>query len=209
MGAIVIVYAVFVGGIRAGFVKVAGSSAGEIGPNRADLGALWFIAALALPGLIAAIAATRRSGALLITAGVLCLAQSVIAFSGVTLPFAVPGAVLIALGVDAGSRSAPQRATLAGLGVFVLVIAGWVVGLGLTETRCWVATQGPDGVLVYADVPDTGDVALGETEVGAGCDGGEPTAAGLGLGFVFGATAIALAAWGTRPSARRADLETA
>lgn len=159
--AVVIGYAVFIGAIRAGFIRVAGSGGGDIGPSDADLGALWLTVAFALPGVIAGIAAARRSGPLLVTAGVLCLAQAFVAFSGIALPFVVPGIYLIALGARTAPGRDGHRATLAGLGVIVLVLAGWVAGLGLTETRCWVATLGPDGTYVYADVPATDEMLYG------------------------------------------------
>lgn len=210
--AVVIGYAVFIGAIRAGFVRVAGSGSGDIGPSDADLGALWLTVAFALPGVIAAIAAERRSGPLLITAGVLCFGQALIAFSGVALPFVVPAVYLIALGARCAPSPDARRATLAGIGVIALVIAGWVAGLGLTETRCWVATQGPDGTYVYTDVPATDEMLYGEsgvggavggasdgpTQVASGCDGGSPTVAGVGLGFLFASAAVALTAWGSR-----------
>ncbi len=212
-GVVVIGYAIFLGAIRAGFVPVPGSSSGDIGPSDADLGALWLTVAFALPGVIAGIAAVRRSGPLLITAGILCFCQAFIAFSGVALPFVVPAIYLIALGAGTAPSPHPRRAMLAGLGVFVLVLAAWVTGLGLTETRCWTATQGPDGSLVYTDVPATDEMLYGEsgvggsvggatdgpTQVASGCDGGQATAMGLGFGFLFAGLAVALAAWGTRP----------
>jgi hypothetical protein len=218
-GAVVIGYAVFLGAIRAGFIRVPGSGSGDIGPSDADLGALWLTVAFALPGVIAAIAAVRRSGPLLITAGILCICQAFIAFSGVALPFVVPAIFLVALGAATAPGLHQRRAMLAGLGVFVLVLAGWVTALGLTETRCWTATEGPNGNLVYTDVPATNEMLYGEsgvggsvggasddpTEVASGCDGGSPTAAGLGLGFLFALTAVALTAWGSRPDPPHTD----
>ena len=125
--AVIVGYAVFVGAIRAGFIPVAGSRSGDIGPSSADLGALWLTAALAVPGLIAGIAVVRRSGALLVTAGVLCLGQAFIAFSGVTLPFVVPGIYLIVIGFGTAPGPHARRAMLAGTGVFVLVLVAWAI----------------------------------------------------------------------------------
>ncbi len=214
-GAIVVGYAIFLGAIRAGLIPVPGSSYGDIGPSWADLGALWLTVAFALPGVIAGIAAVRRSGPLLITAGILCVCQAFIAFSGVALPFVVPGIYLVALG--AGTASSPQaaRAVLAGIGVFVLVLAAWVTSFALTETRCWTATEGPDGSFVYTDVPATDEMLYGETGVGgadtgstavaSGCSGGASTVAGLGLGSLFLGTAVALTVWSTRPDRSRPE----
>lgn len=214
-GGVVVAYALFIGAIRAGFIHVAGSGSDNVGPSTADLGALWLTVALAVPGVIAGIAAVRRSGPLLIMAGVLCLGQAFIAFSGVALPFVVPAIYLVALGAGTAPSPHAGRAMLAGFGVFALVLAAWVTSLGLTETRCWTATEGPDGSLVYADVPATDDMLFGETEVGgaagdttvvgSGCSGGAPTAAGLGFGFFFVGTAVALTVWGTRPDRSRSD----
>lgn len=215
-GGVVIAYAIFLGAVRAGFVPIAGSSYGDIGPSNADLGALWLTVAFALPGVIAGIAADRRSGPLLITAGILCCCQAFIAFSGVALPFIVPGIYLVALGAGRAPATNAGRTMLAGLGVFVLVLAAWVTSFGLTETRCWTATREPDGTIVYIDVPATDEQLYGETGVGgtaedgptafaSGCNGGSPTAAGLGLAFFFAGTAVALTAWGARPHRPRAD----
>jgi hypothetical protein len=202
-GAVVIGYAIFVGAIRAGIVPVAGSGSGDVGPSDADLAALSLTLALALPGVIAGIGAVRRSGALLVAAGILCLGQAFLAFSGVTLPFVAPGIYLIALGAGTAPSRHPAREVLASIGALVLVAAGWAAMLGLTETRCWVATQGAGGELVYAEVPTSAaeGVVLDETQVAAGCEGGSPTTVGLTLSFVLVAVAVALAAWGARPDA--------
>ena len=211
IAAVIIGYAVFIGAIRAGFIRVQGSGSGDIGPSDADLGALWLTVAFALPGVIAGIAAERRSGPLLIAAGVLCTCQALVAFSGVALPFVVPGIYLIALGAGTAPSLHARRAMLAGIGVFLLVLASWVAGLGLTETRCWTATEGPDGTYLYADVTATDEMLYGESGVGgsvggaadgpaqiaSGCDGGRPTAAGLGIGFFVAGVAVALTVWGS------------
>jgi hypothetical protein len=202
--AVIVGYALFIGAIRAGFIPVAGSGSGDIGPSTADLGALWLTVALAMPGAIAAIAASRRSGALLIAAGILCLGQAFIAFSGVTLPFIAPAIYLVALGAGTAPSRHTDRERLVGLGVLVLMAAAWAATLGLTETTCWVATRGPGDQLVYTGVPATAAdaVVLDATKVAAGCDGGSLSTAGFTLGMILAATAIALAAWGTRQDAR-------
>ena len=81
---------------------------------------------LMLPAAIAAIGAWRRSGPLLIAAGVLCLAQSFIAFSGVTLPFLVPAILLLVLGGRASPVPHPRRAAWGPSLVIALGIGSWV-----------------------------------------------------------------------------------
>ncbi|MGP1675398.1 MAG: hypothetical protein ACTS8Z_09310, partial [Candidatus Limnocylindrales bacterium] len=62
---------------------------------------------LLLPALIGTIAAIRGSGPLFIAAGVLCLLQSFVAFSGVTLGFVLPAILLIALGIRRSPAGPP------------------------------------------------------------------------------------------------------
>jgi len=203
--AIVIGYAVVIGAIRAGVLRVQGSGAGDIGPSDADIGALWLTLAFAAPGVIGAIGSVRHRGWLLTTAGILCIGQSIVAFSGVAIPFVIPGIVLLPLGSRApgrvGRRSVAFGATIVGL-----VIASWVAGLGMTETRCWTATRGPDGTLVYADAPDLeanpetgeGGTALDGITIAEGCDGGVLTASGAVVGIALLGAAGALAAVASR-----------
>jgi hypothetical protein len=147
---------------------------------------------LALPAGVAAIAAFRGSRPLFIAAGVLCLLQSVLAFSGVTLGFVIPGITLVALGLErAGSN--PGRAWIAAAFAVGLGIAAWVAPFATSETVCWIASAGPDGTLTYRRVPESDTVTLGPDEVAGGCDGGGFTVEGLLLAGAFGVGSLAMA----------------
>ena len=146
-----------------------------------------------LPAFVAAIGASRRSGPILIAAGVLCLAQSWVSFSGVTLPFLVPAFLLLALGARSDGTKASRRAMVGGVVVVLLGFAMWVAPYALTETTCWIARPGPDGSVVYTSIPVTDTVTLETTDLGSGCDGGTITAQGAALSTVFGIGAVAVA----------------
>ena len=60
----------------------------------------------------------------------------------------------------------------------------------LTEPRCWTATQGPGGALVYAVAPITETLQLGPGQVGAGCEGRVQTVQGAGVGLVLAIGAV-------------------
>jgi hypothetical protein len=155
-----------------------------------------------LPAVVAAIGAMRRSRPILVAAGVLCLAQSFVAFSGITIPFVVPAFLLLALGTRNDGTGSSRRAKVGGVVVVVLGFAMWVASFTLTETVCWVAETGADGAVVVRQVPMTETQTLGPTEVGAGCDGGAVAAEGVALGAVLWIGAVAVAAFASSaPSA--------
>ncbi len=159
---------------------------------------------LGLPAVLAVIAAIRGSRPIFVAAGVLCLFQSFIAFSGITLGFVLPGCVLIGLGLSR-SRTQPadplrRREALAGLLVVALGIAAWLVPFATSETVCWTARVGPDGDPVYTLIPDTGTVTLQLDEIGGGCDGGTFILQGLMVAGVLAIGALAMAGLaGMRP----------
>jgi hypothetical protein len=210
--------ALFVAAISAGLVgDLATDDLGppEVVPRPILLGAL-----LMLPAFVAAIGAIRRSRPILIAAGALCLGQSFIAFSGITIAFVVPALLLFALGTSKGAVEAPPLAVIGGILVVVLGVAAWVAPFALTETTCWVARNGPDGTLIYAPIPvpenatngsGGGSIELGlnPSEVATGCDGGAMTLQGAGLAAVFGVGAVAVAALAstTAPLAPRTPRE--
>jgi len=155
---------------------------------------------LSLPAGVAAIAALRGSRPMFVAAGVLCLFESFIAFSGVTLGLLLPGFLLIAVGVTGSSadsqRPVPRRAWLAGMLVVGLGIAAWIAPFATTQEVCWIARIGPDGEPVYTTIPNTGTLTVGLDDLGSGCDGGAFTIEGLLLAGVLGIGALAFAAWG-------------
>jgi hypothetical protein len=167
---------------------------------------------LAVPAAVASIAVIRRSRLMLVTAGLLALFQSFVAFSGVTLGFLVPALLLIVLGVRAGEsddRSRPSWRQLAtGVLVIGLVVSAWLVVLGTSETVCWIARLGPDGTPIYRQIPVTDTISVAPSEIGGGCDSGVPTAAGLLTGGVLILGALALAWLGSAaeiPAKQRTD----
>ena len=195
-------------GIIAGYALVvaaisANAAAGELRPPEIVPTPIRLAALFMLPAAIAVIGAVCRSRPILIAAGVLGLAQSFVAFSGVTIPFVLPALVLLALGArDEGTKASPS-AKVGGIAVVLLGLAMWVAPFASTETTCWVAETAADGAIVYRDVPVTDPQTLGPTDVGAGCDGGTVTAQGVALAAVFWVGAVALAALASRASPPR------
>jgi hypothetical protein len=153
---------------------------------------------LAMPAVLAAIAAFRGSRPIFVAAGVLCLLQSIVgAFSGVTLGFVIPGILLIALGLERALSDSLQptrrREWFAAAFVVGLGIAAWIVPLALTETVCWIAKRGPDGNPVYTIIPNTDTLTVGSGDIASGCDGGTFTLQGLMLAGVLAIGALAMA----------------
>lgn len=199
--AIIAAYALVVGAISAGVGGLTGG--GDFSPPETVPRPLLLVGLFMVPGALAVIGTVRRSGPILIAAGLLCLAQSVISF--VALPFAVVGFVLFALGAEVLAIKASWRGVLGGIFVVVLGIAAWVAPFALTETSCWVARGGAGGAVVYdrTPVPENatggsgggeGQIQLNPGDLASGCDSGEMTIEGAGLAAVFGIGAVALAA---------------
>jgi hypothetical protein len=187
-------------GITAGYALTvafisANANAEELGPPEIVPAPIRLAALLLLPAVIAAIGALRRSRPLLCAAGVLCLGQSFVAFSGVTIPFVVPALVLLALGMRADGTLVPRRATVGGVLVVLLGFAMWLALFATTEATCWVAETASNGEIIYRHVPVTETQTLGPTEVAAGCDGGAVTLQGIALAAIFWIGAVAIAAF--------------
>jgi hypothetical protein len=164
---------------------------------------------LGVPAALTTIGAVRGIRPLLIAAGVLCLMQAYIAFSGVTIGFIVPGLLLLVLGAGDSSRD-PLRARpstrLAGVSAIVLTVGAWVSVFALTEPRCYVITKSTDGTLVTTEVPATNLMTSGPVQIpgeGSGCSSGELTIQGIGVSAVLAIGAIAIAAGA--PTARGPD----
>ena len=117
--AIVAGYAVVVGLVS------AAAGANDPGPPEVVPRAVILALLLMLPAAIAAVGAWRRSGPLLIAAGLLCLAQAFIAFSGVTLPFVVPAILLLVLGGRTVTVPHPRRAAIGAVVIVALGIGSW------------------------------------------------------------------------------------
>ena len=194
--AIIAGYAIAVGLIS------ANAGAADLGPPEVIPRPVILALLLMLPAAIAAIGAWRRSGPVLISAGVLCLAQAFIAFSGVTLPFVVPGILLLAVGGRTSAVPHPRRAVVGAVLVVALGIGSWFALLGMTETVCWVARTGADGALVYTRIPVTDTLSVGTQEVASGCDGGAITTQGITLAAILAIGAIAVAELSSRPPDR-------
>ena len=191
--AVIAAYSVVVGAISA---VAGGAGPGEISPPQAVPRPILLVVLLMLPAALAAIGALEGSRPVLVAAGVLCLAQSLIAFSGVTIPFIVPGFLLVAVGSRGSTIETTWRAAIAGVVIVILGIGALAAPFALTQTTCWVARAGADGTVIYtqtaATSTDSGSLELGD--LASGCGSGELTVEGVGLAGVLGIGAIALAA---------------
>ena len=105
-------------------------------------------------------------------------------------------------GIQRGSEPAAGRDLIAGVAVVLLGYAALLVPNAMTEPRCWTATQGPGGTLVYAAAPIAESLQLGPGQVGAGCESAVQTVQGVGVGLVLAIGAVAVAAVATAPAAR-------
>ncbi|HEX5014428.1 MAG TPA: hypothetical protein VFV72_09755 [Candidatus Limnocylindrales bacterium] len=111
----------------AAILVLARSQDGLEPPQAASRG-LVSVALLAVPGLIGAIGAWARRPTVVIAAGVLCLLQSVVAFSGVTLVYLLPAIGFLRGATEQGSSASPRRPWLLLLGAILAVpIAAAVV----------------------------------------------------------------------------------
>lgn len=164
----------------------------------------------AVPAVVAAIGTVRGVRPLLIAAGVLCLLQAYVAFSGVTIGFVVPAIVLLWLGAG-GPISAEEprrtRATLlAGIAVIGLTVAAWVSLLALTEARCYFISKAEGGTLIYTEIPATDRMLNGPVPIigeGGGCGSAELTVQGMGVSAVLAIGAMAFAASAAASAGRR------
>lgn len=155
----------------------------------------------AVPAVIAIIGLSRDAKPLVMAAGAICLLQSYIAFSGVTIGFIVPGLVLVAKGAS-GIRSDTdppgRRAVLAGTLAVVLAISAWIGLFALTAPRCWTGVVSAGGDTTTVEVPATEQQLHGPMIVpagGAGCSSAELTPTGLAVSAVLAIGAIAVAGY--------------
>ncbi len=165
-------------------------------------------ALFSVPAAIAVIGTIWRRPSLLVTAGVICLAQAYVSFSLVTVGFLVPAILLVVLGVGGhgpDTKPEPRRAHVAAVAVIALTVAAWVATLGMTEEVCWTSTAGPDGSLRYERVAVSDVMTVLPGQSASGCDGGTLTVEGMGVGAVLAIGAIAIAsaaAWAPRDDVR-------
>jgi hypothetical protein len=107
-------------------------------------------------------------------------------------------------GFSRASRLGPAGAAVVAVAVVALVVAGWVALLSTTETHCWAAREGPNGLVYERRPADEGAaVSLGRGVVAAGCDGGALGLPGTVLAFTLAGGAIAAAAILPPPRQRR------
>ena len=175
-------------------ILAIGWSNGVDEPLYARSRALFSVALLAAPGVIGLVGALTRRRAVLAAAGVLCLCQSVVAFSGVTLVFLLPAIGFLRAatgdpddtGPAAESRRPARRAlfvlaavaavpialavvfTMGVLGVVLLVIIG-VVASSRSSRRAappYAPHEVLRGVTIVALVVGAWTVSLAMTETG-------------------------------------------
>jgi hypothetical protein len=171
---------------------------------------------LGAPGLIGLIGAVTRRRTVLVAAGVACLFQSAISFSGVALIIVLNvgflGVVLLALvaGVASSMRRGGRRNGLTGgeaargVAIVLLVIGAWAATLVLAETVCWIAHEAPGGAITWERIPPTNTLALEAGDVSGGCAGGTITPTGAAVAGGLLALAVGLAAF---PDRRRRPVE--
>lgn len=196
-----------------------GWSNGVDEPPHAKSRALVSVALLAAPGVIGLVGALTRRRTVLAAAGVLCLCQSVVAFSGVTLVFLLPaiGFLRAATGDPDDTRSAagPRRPapralfvlaaiaavpialavvfTIGILGVVLLVIIGGVASWRSSRrtTRPHAPHEVLRGVAIVALVVGAWIASLAMTETG--CWVGHAAAGGIAWEQVAPTDALTLA----------------
>ncbi len=151
----------------------------------------------ATPGLLAWIGAATRRRSVVVAAGVLCMFQSVIAFSGVTLIYLVPGVILLRAGAaEAGDPRVVARDAGRALVVVAVVIGAWAATFAFTETTCWSARNAAGGGLVWERIPLTDELRAGQDVVASTCGSGVMTPTGLWI-----AAALLIAGFGVASSA--------
>ena len=134
------------------------------------------VALLALPGLIALLAARRGPAPLIAVAGAICLVQAFVSFAGVTLPLLVPAAVLLTAASGAADGLRVREIASSGL-VLAAWLAAWAARLTQVEERCWT--------------PAAGEVA---------CSSAVPTTAGIAATLALAVAALAIAALAPGPA---------
>jgi hypothetical protein len=96
-------------------------SQGGLEPPQAESRGLASVALLAAPGLIGLIGAWARRPTVVVAAGVICLLQSVVAFSGVTLVYLLPAIGFLRAATDDGGSSSRARPAFLIVGAILAV----------------------------------------------------------------------------------------
>ena len=96
-------------------------SQGGLEPPQADSRGLASVLLLAAPGLIGLIGAWGRRPTVVVAAGVICLLQSVVAFSGVTLVYLLPAIGFLRAAIDDGGSPSPARPAFLIVGAILAV----------------------------------------------------------------------------------------
>jgi hypothetical protein len=161
--------------------------------------ALTIPALYATMGLLALVGAAQRRPAIVVAAGVLCLAGTILSVA--TIPFGVPGVLLIVLGSRIHAPATWSRAEpIIAAGAVLLVVGAAIALLGMTETRCWRGTGTiADPVYVVVACDDRGGLVGGGQAAGgqtfaSGSDSGVLTTRGglVEAGLLLGALAVVI-----------------
>jgi len=182
----------------------------EIRPPWALSRPIALVVLFAVPALLAVIGARTNVRAFVVVGGVLCLLQSAISFSGITIGFIVPALMLLVAGTSErwpDSRGNDPPSMVAGVASLGLVVGAWIAFLTLTEEVCWYASRAADGSLVFHRTAVTEVMMVPPDQVAGGCDGGTLTFEALAVGAILAIGAVAIAIMtGTRRVAPRGDL---
>jgi len=156
-----------------------------------------------VPAVVGLVGVRRRNRALLLAAAASLVPASL---STLTLPLIIPAVLFLGAAFD--SNAAVQRNTWLIAAAIVALQVGSLAGLlANTENRCWVAYEGPGG-LVYREVSEVEyqQVKDGPSPpVDGGCNSGSLTVRGVGLAAVLAIGSIALAVAAARPPLQTTD----
>lgn len=158
---------------------------------------------LSMPGALGTIGVVRRSPSTIGAAAIVCLCQSFVAFSGVTMGFVIP-AILLFAGATRLQAERPLHVEAsggAGLTAMILVFAAWTSMIAITEPRCYLIVRDSDRSIRTVEVPATSGnqccathTVPGAAAIGGGCSSAELTPHGILISCAFALGAVAIAA---------------
>jgi hypothetical protein len=184
-----IIFATLIGGVSA----LAGDRSPDFVPRPLLLAGLF-----ALPGVVGLLGIRRERAGVVIAAAGASATGAFIAFSGVTLIFLAPAALMaigsarLAGGRLAGPRDIALRLARAVLATALMLAAGWSALL-VTDRACYVLRETQGGMVVEPTAFATGELSVPADASGVGCSEGLISARGFGLGLLLGGGAIAVA----------------